>query len=489
MAQSFPLRDPPFRTQFVTAPPAQDRAAHVPRSSSGIQELLRAYGATARARGAAALPIGRQIALWPQDLNHGLTPGGVARAVLSGEHPRLPGDPDHTGRDCATYPRSAVVCAWRAKCISATAYSRRVFSLRPSACARAPFRWLLRRLRLRSAARASLAPEARIISGCRHRPTFGSASRRIRRHREVSRVPQRKGRTLKGTPHGQAKNPRPPRPRRVARAVMVPARPTSMTTPAGTSEVQGDEARRGQSDLPDVPQPRRPRGMGRQRARARGISPAPPAIACTVRNQSSTSSSKRPQTEVCATCHRLQVAKTERAVAHMPVREGKMSCSSCHNPHGSISNVKNLKTGTRSPNSASAATPKCAARCCGSTRRCERTAPRATTRTARRTTACWSSGCRCCVSAVTSRRKHPATLYDKDEITDEQEQPHVRPLVRELSRQHPRLESSVRPVLHAVALGGIHAPPSLHWISRLLRDPGVASRSPFEPVLLRRAGQ
>jgi len=52
------------------------------------------------------------------------------------------------------------------------------------------------------------------------------------------------------------------------------------------------------------------------------------------------------ETQVCATCHRLQVAKTERAVAHMPVREGKMSCSSCHNPHGSISNVKNLKAGS-----------------------------------------------------------------------------------------------------------------------------------------------
>jgi len=52
------------------------------------------------------------------------------------------------------------------------------------------------------------------------------------------------------------------------------------------------------------------------------------------------------QTQVCATCHRLQVTKTERAVAHMPVREGKMTCTSCHNPHGSISNVKNLKTGS-----------------------------------------------------------------------------------------------------------------------------------------------
>jgi DmsE family decaheme c-type cytochrome len=55
---------------------------------------------------------------------------------------------------------------------------------------------------------------------------------------------------------------------------------------------------------------------------------------------------KTTQTEVCARCHRLQVAKTERAVAHMPVREGKLSCSSCHNPHGSISNVKNLKVGS-----------------------------------------------------------------------------------------------------------------------------------------------
>ena len=55
---------------------------------------------------------------------------------------------------------------------------------------------------------------------------------------------------------------------------------------------------------------------------------------------------KATETATCATCHRLQVAKTERAVAHMPVREGKMSCSSCHNPHGSITNVKNLKTGS-----------------------------------------------------------------------------------------------------------------------------------------------
>jgi DmsE family decaheme c-type cytochrome len=55
---------------------------------------------------------------------------------------------------------------------------------------------------------------------------------------------------------------------------------------------------------------------------------------------------KPTQTQVCAACHRLQVTKTERAVAHMPVREGKMQCSSCHNPHGSINNVKALKVGS-----------------------------------------------------------------------------------------------------------------------------------------------
>jgi DmsE family decaheme c-type cytochrome len=55
---------------------------------------------------------------------------------------------------------------------------------------------------------------------------------------------------------------------------------------------------------------------------------------------------KANETAVCAQCHRAQVTKTERAVAHMPVREGKMACSSCHNPHGSINNVKALKSGT-----------------------------------------------------------------------------------------------------------------------------------------------
>jgi DmsE family decaheme c-type cytochrome len=44
--------------------------------------------------------------------------------------------------------------------------------------------------------------------------------------------------------------------------------------------------------------------------------------------------SRRTQAETCGTCHQTKRAQMFRN-AHMPVREGKMDCSSCHNPHGS----------------------------------------------------------------------------------------------------------------------------------------------------------
>jgi DmsE family decaheme c-type cytochrome len=50
------------------------------------------------------------------------------------------------------------------------------------------------------------------------------------------------------------------------------------------------------------------------------------------------------QDGLCITCHRPQVLKTRRQ-AHMPVREGAMSCASCHNPHGTT-NVKLLTPAT-----------------------------------------------------------------------------------------------------------------------------------------------
>ncbi len=49
------------------------------------------------------------------------------------------------------------------------------------------------------------------------------------------------------------------------------------------------------------------------------------------------------QQQQCMTCHRDKVAKLDRS-GHMPVREGKMECSSCHNPHGST-NVRLLRAG------------------------------------------------------------------------------------------------------------------------------------------------
>jgi DmsE family decaheme c-type cytochrome len=47
--------------------------------------------------------------------------------------------------------------------------------------------------------------------------------------------------------------------------------------------------------------------------------------------------------ELCVSCHRVQVQKVKRQ-SHMPVAEGQMRCSSCHNPHGST-NVRLLAKG------------------------------------------------------------------------------------------------------------------------------------------------
>jgi DmsE family decaheme c-type cytochrome len=41
------------------------------------------------------------------------------------------------------------------------------------------------------------------------------------------------------------------------------------------------------------------------------------------------------QIETCGTCH-LQKRAQQMRSSHMPLREGKMTCTSCHNPHGSV---------------------------------------------------------------------------------------------------------------------------------------------------------
>ena len=49
------------------------------------------------------------------------------------------------------------------------------------------------------------------------------------------------------------------------------------------------------------------------------------------------------QFAMCGTCHRVQVQKTQRT-SHMPLREGKMECTSCHNPHGTPNDKMLLQT-------------------------------------------------------------------------------------------------------------------------------------------------
>jgi DmsE family decaheme c-type cytochrome len=47
--------------------------------------------------------------------------------------------------------------------------------------------------------------------------------------------------------------------------------------------------------------------------------------------------------QTCETCHKQESMKVKKS-GHMPVREGKMDCTTCHSPHGST-NVRMLKVG------------------------------------------------------------------------------------------------------------------------------------------------
>ena len=53
---------------------------------------------------------------------------------------------------------------------------------------------------------------------------------------------------------------------------------------------------------------------------------------------------RKREVETCRQCHKSQVQKLQRS-SHMPLEEGALECSSCHNPHGTAG-VKLLKTGS-----------------------------------------------------------------------------------------------------------------------------------------------
>lgn len=63
---------------------------------------------------------------------------------------------------------------------------------------------------------------------------------------------------------------------------------------------------------------------------------APPAVAAARFKETLTTNTlfpTRTQVELCFECHPMRRAQLQRS-SHMPLREGMMTCATCHNPHG-----------------------------------------------------------------------------------------------------------------------------------------------------------
>ena len=151
--------------------------------------------------------------------------------------------------------------------------------------------------------------------------------------------------------------------------------------------------------------------------------------------------------ELCGTCHKVQAAKINRSV-HMPLPEGKMQCSSCHEPHGST-NVRLLRVG----NWINEACVSCHA---------EKRGPFLFEHAAGRESCITchdphgSSNDRLLVAKLPMlcQRCHIGTRHPVDDLRQpldsEPQRPHRRSRLRELSCTDPRIQPSVWPDVYEV---------------------------------------
>ena len=168
---------------------------------------------------------------------------------------------------------------------------------------------------------------------------------RLRRPGHVPGLSRGQGRRRQDGPHARAFNPRTPAATKGCESCHGPGK--------AHAEAGGDKTKIAQLSklggagrerrLHELPRPQDARPVGRQPAREPQRRLHAAATASTRRRAKATAEGSV-ESELCATCHRNIVNKQNR-FNHMPVREGKMSCSSCHNVHGSP-NVKLLKAGT-----------------------------------------------------------------------------------------------------------------------------------------------
>ena len=209
-----------------------------------------------------------------------------------------------------------------------------------------------------------------------------------------------------------------------------------------------------QRHLHHLPQPRRARALERQPARSaqRLVRQLPQHPQAEV--DDGAVEGGRTSSSTCITCHRDKVAKLDKS-GHMPVREGKMECSSCHNPHGST-NVRLLKTG----NIVNEACSSCHA---------EKRGPYLFEHAGINGESCatchdphGSNNDRMLVAKLPflcqrchNHTRHPSTIYD-NKVAAEQ-QPAVQPQLRHVSLGDPRLEPSGRFDVPAAVAEADHA--------------------------------